>query len=51
MNFEKRMYLTFSKEIDGSKLSMEEMVYWSNHNVFAFINYKCTVAHNNLKLI
>lgn len=38
MTLSKKIYLTCAIKIDGGKLTMEEMIYWSDHNVFAYIN-------------
>ena len=37
-------YLTFIKELDVKNLTMQDMLYWSEHNIFSYINVIFTLA-------
>lgn len=42
--FELEKYLTFTKDLNVKNLTMQDMLYWSKHNIFSYINVIYTLA-------
>lgn len=46
MTLERKIDLTFSKSLDETvPLTMEERIYWSDHNIFVFIEFNTHVKN------
>lgn len=39
MNYERDLQLTFGKNVDVTKLTYAEMIYFTNKNVYLYINF------------
>lgn len=48
MDFEQQWYLTTSKDVDVTKLSWEEMMYYDKHNIFLYIKFVVEIHKNKL---
>lgn len=44
LNMDLEIYLTSTKDLNVKNLTMSQMLYWSKHNVYAYINVLYTLA-------
>lgn len=51
MTLEREKYLSFVKyeDFDVKNVTMEEMLFWSKHNIFSHIEFIFTLVENQIK--
>jgi hypothetical protein len=49
MTADRRWFLTWTEQINPAELTMNEMIFWSDHNVHAFICSLIVIRTKKLK--